>query len=167
MFGQPLGGRARLEIIQNLGTPQETRRLEIVRLDRPAHIKIDIKAGRRTELATVAPPMHKKTSAKAEAKAENVLMKLRGFSFPEFSGSTKARGEVSTPGGNRPSLPAAAYQSQTTALGGSGGINMTAQVKMSPDQRETNLVLQPVFQTVIGNRPSMSLPLIPGAGPAR
>ncbi len=167
LFGQPLGGRARLEIIQNLGTPQETRRLEIVRLNRPAHIRIDIKAGRRTELATVAPPMHKKASAKAEAKAENVLMKLRGFSFPEFSGSIKVRGEVSTPGGNRPSLPAAAYQSQTTALGGSGGINITAQVKMSPDQRETNLVLQPVFQTVIGNRPSMSLPLIPGAGPAR
>src|SRR6185369_14599108 len=32
-WGQPLGGRARLEIIQNVGTPKETRRLEIVQLD--------------------------------------------------------------------------------------------------------------------------------------
>ena len=52
-------------------------------------------------------------------------------------------------------------------LSGAGGVNLTAQLKVSADQRETSLVLQPVFQTVIGNQATMNLPLIPGAGPAR
>ena len=52
-------------------------------------------------------------------------------------------------------------------MAGAGGVNLTAQVKLSADQRETNLILQPIFQTVIGNRPAMSMPLIPGAGTSR
>jgi len=169
LFGQPLGGRATLEIIQNLGTDKETRRLEIIRLDQPAQVKSTLKSGRRTDMASVPPAIQKRTEAKEEeSNGVSVLVKLRGMAFPDFSGATQPRGVAATPGARtRPTLPAAAYQSQATSVAGAGGVNLTAQVRTSADQQHTNLVLQPVFQTVINNRPAMSLPLIPGGDPAR
>ena len=88
------------------------------------------------------------------------------MAFPDFSGATTPRGGAGTPGG-QPGLPPAAYQSQAGAVAGAGGVNLNAQIRVSPDQQETSLVLQPVFQTVVGNRPSINLPLIPGSGPSR
>jgi len=170
LFGQPLGGRATLEIIQNFGTPRETRRLEVIRLDQGARvIKFQLKGGQRTELASVPPAIHKRPQAKEETSTGgSVLLKLRNMAFPDFSGASTPRGGAGTPGAQvRPALPAAAYQSQAAPITGAGGVNLTAQLKMSADERETNLVLQPVFQTVIGNRPTMNLPLIPGSGPSR
>ncbi|HWY88997.1 MAG TPA: sulfotransferase [Gemmataceae bacterium] len=49
----------------------------------------------------------------------------------------------------------------STSVAGAGGVNLNAQI------HETSLDLQPVFQTVVGNRPSMNLPLIPGSESAR
>jgi hypothetical protein len=90
------------------------------------------------------------------------------MTYGDFSTATQPRGMAATPGARtRPGLPSGAYQSQATSVAGAGGVNMTAQVQTSGDQGNTNLVLQPVFQTVINNRPTMNLPLIPGGGPAR
>ncbi len=171
LFGQPLGGKARLEIVQNLGTPQETRRLEIIRLDQTSQVKVHVRNGRRTELASVAPVMQKRTETKEETAGGtvNVLLKLRGMAFPAFSGAGgTARGGAFTPGAQaKRELPPASYKSQASPVAGAGGVNLTAQLTVSSDQKETNLVLNPVFQTVIGNRPTMNLPLIPGSGPSR
>ena len=79
LFGQPLGGRARLTIIQHLGTPQETQRLEIIRLDGTAQVKFQLGSGRRTELATVAPALQKRAETKDDegTRGGSVLLKLR------------------------------------------------------------------------------------------
>jgi len=168
LFGQPLAGRAHLDIIQHLGTPQETRRRETIRLDQTAYVKFQLKNGRRTELASVPPAIQKRTEAKEELTSEtgSVLLKLRSMSFPTFSGASAPRGGAGTPG-RLAKQDTQLTASQVGAVTGAGGVNLNAQVKVSADQRETNLVLQPVFQTVIGNRPTMNLPLIPGSGPAR
>src|SRR5438874_9489915 len=83
LFGQPLGGRAFLEIIQHFGTPKETRRLEVIRLDQTAHVAFRLKSGRRTELASVAPAIQKRTDTKEDVGTVNgsVLTKLRSMAF--------------------------------------------------------------------------------------
>jgi hypothetical protein len=117
----------------------------------------------------VPPPIQKRTETKEDLnKGSSVLVKLRSMAFPDFSGASAPRGGAGTPGAQtRPALPPAAYQNQSAPIAGAGGVNLNAQVRLSADERETNLVLQPVFQTVIGNRPAMNLPLIPGSGPSR
>ncbi len=173
LFGQPLGGRAKLEIIQNYGTAKETRKLEIIRLDQNAAFKVNLKAGRRTELASVSPVQPKRQDNKEEAAPTmSVLAKLRGIAHPDFSGASP-RGGAGTPGSHLPMAPSRAgkmqtqqpaYQSAVTPLAGVG-VNLTAQVQLSPGQDEANLVLRPIFQTVAaGQRPAVNLPLIPGAG---
>ena len=165
LFGVPLGGRAKLEIIQNLGTPRESRKLEIVRLDQSLTLKVDLKAGRRTDLATVPPVQPKRQETKEEmAPTQNILAKLRGISHPDFS-SAKVRGGAGTTGAivvprtGKTQQPA--YQAAVTPMGGAG-VNFTAQLQVGTG--ETNLVLRPVFQTVASSpRPSVNLPLIPGA----
>jgi hypothetical protein len=166
LFGQPLGGRARLTIIQHLGTPQETQRLEIIRLDGTAQVKFQLGSGRRTELATVPPALQKRAETKDDegTRGGSVLLKLRSLAFPDFSGAATPRGGAGAPGReSRQDSSPSAYQSQAGAVTGAGGVSLNAQVRMSADQREASLVLQPVFQTVVGNRPSMNLPLIPGS----
>src|SRR5205807_5494479 len=70
LFGQPLGGRATLEIIQNFGTPHETITMQTIRLDQAAPvIKFQLKSGQRTELASVPPAIQKRGEAKEEAAA--------------------------------------------------------------------------------------------------
>src|SRR5262249_20364633 len=49
-WGTPFGNRARLEIIQHAGTPQEIRRIETVDLTLGKTVKVSLKNGRRTEL---------------------------------------------------------------------------------------------------------------------
>ena len=53
IWGEPLGGNARLTIIQHQGTPQESRRLETIKVDNKVTLKVTLKDGRRTELAVV------------------------------------------------------------------------------------------------------------------
>jgi hypothetical protein len=168
LFGRPLGNRARVQIIQHLGTPKETHLLEIINLDKTAVIKFELKSGRRTELASVAPVLPKKSEAREETPtgSVSVITKLRGMAFGDYSSVTAPRGGAGTPGGQYKHLASQAAPSQAAPMTGAGGVNLTAQVKMSADRSEANLVLQPVFQAV-GNRPAMSLPLIPGAGPTR
>ncbi|MBI3410031.1 MAG: VWA domain-containing protein [Planctomycetes bacterium] len=174
-WGQPLGNRARLEIIQNYGTAKEVKRLEIVRLDQKQSIKVHLASGRRTELATVPPPAQPKQAAK-EQTTTNPLVRLRELAHPDFSGGAGPRGGAGTPNAVIPNsvIPtgpstgakakeAPTYQSQMTSLN-SSAMNMTAQVRLSGGN--ANLVLQPVFQTVgNGSRPAVNLPLIPGANP--
>ena len=49
LWGQPLGGKARLEIVQHQGTPKESRQIETVQVDgKAATFKLTLADGRRT-----------------------------------------------------------------------------------------------------------------------
>jgi hypothetical protein len=77
--------------------------------------------------------------------------------------STSPSGRAGTPGAwtSQPEGPVPAFQPAAVLKG--AGLSLTAQLRVSPDQRETNMVLRPVFQAETGSRESIDLPFIPGA----
>ena len=167
VWGQTIGSRARLEIIQHLGTPQETRRLEIVRLDQKGTVKLSLSAGRRVELASVpAVELQKRSEAAEETRPQTAVEKLRGLAFPDFSGASGSRGSVGATGAARPTSVAAmaarSDASQQSAVRGSA-VQMTGQVRMS-EKNGLEAVIRPHFQTFGASRSSLNLPGIPGNG---
>jgi hypothetical protein len=174
VYGQVLGNRARLEIIQNAGTEQQTRRLEIVRLDQKnTPIKVTLKNGRRTELATVssaAAVRHKPVSAQAKNNAFN---ELRAVANPSYYGAIGPRGGAGT---NMPSVPSVAEMASRdsknkaptpvaqNSINPVGGVPMTAQLRMSSDQRSLDMVIRPFFNSIGGgsSRPGVNLSTVPG-----
>ncbi len=168
VWGKTIGSRARLEIIQHLGTPQETRRLEVVRLDQTGTVKLNLSRGRRVELASVPPAdLQKRRETREEARTPTALEKLRGLAFPDFSGAraSSPRGSVGAAGTARPSVAATAARSDVgrqSAVRG-GAVQMTGQVRMS-EQNGLEAVIRPMFQTFGANRSNLQLPGIPGGG---
>jgi len=169
-WGQTLGNRARLEIIQHLGTPKEVRKLLTVRLDDSTPVKVTLAGGRRTALATIPPPAMQRPREKDEGTS--IYTQLRELAHPSFSGAKGIRGGAWTPGGRPPTaqaeLPSARKQSDRVAYQSGfgsrigGGANLNAQAIVSADQRFIRLSVTPVFQTVTGSGPVVNLPLIPG-----
>ncbi|MEI7688260.1 MAG: hypothetical protein WCL32_24915, partial [Planctomycetota bacterium] len=86
LWGRPLFGQARLEIISNLGTPKEARRLEIIKLDQAGAVRFDLADGRRETLAVISPANLKKPAAKTEEVARGGYEQLRRLTFPETTG---------------------------------------------------------------------------------
>jgi len=176
IYGQPLNNRARLEILVNAGTANQTRKLEIVNLDKITTFKINLKEGRRTELATVSQAgqqQHERIRTKEEANAFN---QLRAVANPSFFGAvTSPRGSAGTLG-QAPTVAALAAKDsknkapvpivQNAINPGNGGVAMTAQLQLNPDQRNYELVMRPFFNTIgaAANRPAMNLSGIPGGG---
>src|SRR5207237_6979219 len=57
LWGQPLGGKVRLEIVQHQGTAKESRRIETLRVDgAAAYLTVKLADGRRTTVAVLPPP---------------------------------------------------------------------------------------------------------------
>jgi hypothetical protein len=173
VYGKVLGNRARLEIIQNAGTEQQTRRLEIVRLDQKnAPIKVMVQTGRRTELASVSPAAtvrHKPAGAQAK---NNVFNDLRAVANPSYYGPIGPRGGAGT---SMPSVPSIADMASRdsknkastpivqNSINPIGGVPMTAQLRMSSDQRSLDMVIRPFFNSVGGStRPGVNLSVVPG-----
>jgi len=173
VYGQPLNNRARLEILVNAGTPKQIRKLEIVDLSKITTYKIKLNEGRRTEVAVVsqgAQQKHERVRTKEETNAFNDLRNIANPNF--FGASTSVRGGAGTPGQmpsvaamaskdsqNRPSVPVV-----QNGINTQGGVPMTAQVRMNPDQRNYDLVIRPFFNTMNAaqNRSSVNLSVIPG-----
>ena len=162
VYGQPLGNRARLESIQNAGTPLQVRRFEdrCLPLDQNAPIKLKLKDGRRTELATVSPAAQMKHApVQAEARS-SVFNDLRAVANPNFYGAIASgpRGGAGTPGAisemaardsKNKAAPTTLVQNSINA----GGVSMTTQLRLSPDQRSMDMVIRPFFQAVAGCDP--------------
>ena len=174
VYGQPLGNRARLEIIQNAGTPEQTRRLEIIRLDQNAPIKVRLKDGRRTDLATVSPAANQRHTTKVERET-SAFNELRSVANPNFFGAVGPRGSAGTGGPNVPSVaslaardskskaaPTTVSQNAINPVG--GGVQMTTQVRLSADQRSMDMVIRPFFQSVTGSGRASNLSVVPGGG---
>jgi tetratricopeptide (TPR) repeat protein len=178
VYGQPLNGRARLEILMNAGTPKQTRRLEIVTLDQKnaTTFKINLKDGRRTELALVsvaAHQPHKRVSA--DGKEVNSFNLLRQIANPSFYGANvTATGGAGTTGQMPTVASLAAKDSKAketpvtvlqNAMNSSNGVGMMTQVQMNPNSRNYDLVMRPFFASVNAaqnSRPAVNLSMIPG-----
>jgi len=175
IYGQPLNSRARLEVLVNAGTSQQTRKLEIVDLNKITSFKINLREGRRTELATVSQSgqqQHERVRTREEQTAFN---QLRAVANPSFFGAVSSvRGGAGAPG-QTPSVKAMAAKDPKSqpaapvvqnAFQSQSGVSMTAQVRVNPDQRNYDLVIRPFFNSVSSsqNRGGMNLSVIPGGG---
>ncbi len=88
LWGQPYGNRARLEIIQHAGTPQEVRRIQSIDLTQGRTVKFVLKEGRRSELAVVSPANQVKRQETAKADHHtDPWVRLRRLAFPDFAGA--------------------------------------------------------------------------------
>jgi tetratricopeptide (TPR) repeat protein len=170
VYGQPLANRARLLVVQNAGTPQESRRLEIVRLDQNAPIRIKLDKGRRTELASVSPAANQRKVETSEA-GSNPFYDLRAVANPNFWGANAPRGGAGTPGMLPSQLAAKDTKSKTAptpimqnAINTGGGVQMTAQVRLNADQRGYDMVIRPFFDAASKASRSPNLSVIPGGG---
>ncbi len=174
-WGQTLGKRARLEIIQHLGTPQESRKLLTVSVDGTSSTTVKLADGRRMALATIPPPAaQRQRDDKEEAKSMNIWERLRQSARPDYSQAKGVRGGAWTPGAllpaeakaqpNRKQPERVAYQTGIAPQLG-GAANLNAQAVVSADRRYVRLSVTPVFQTVTGSGPLVNLPLIPGSRP--
>ena len=163
VWGQTIGSKARLEIVQHLGTPQEKRELVIVRLDQPqGAIKVSLAGGRRVDLAVVpSADLQKRREAKEEPQSQNALAKLRGMAFGDFTGATGVRtGGTGTSGRTNVAAMAKADAGQQQSAVRGGSVPTTG----PGSANGLEMVLRPVCQTMqnVGNRSPLNLPGIPG-----
>jgi len=189
VWGEPLGGQARLEIIMNQGTPQEVRRLETVRVNNKSTLKVNLKEGRRIELAVVSPSALERPALKEEdVKERRILDRLRDIADPYYTapptgirgsaGAGRASAEPAAPLTRKAALDMAsnrdkerkqaehiAFQTAMTPPG--SGMNLSATATVSADQQYLRLSVTPMFRTSGATmpRPASNFPLIPGGAP--
>jgi tetratricopeptide (TPR) repeat protein len=185
IWGDPLGGRARLEIILNQGTDQETRRIETVDLSSRSTVtfKVALKHGRRTQVAPIAPDATvKRPQPKDDVVQERrILEKLRDIADPYFAGVAPTRMSGSSgmsrygiearqpvPSAKQPKDDPAkeqtAFQGAVAPLNG-WAANLTTTAVVSADRRYVRLNMSPVFVSGVGSPlfpPTFNFPSIPG-----
>jgi hypothetical protein len=177
IYGQPLGNRARLIVTTNAGTKQEVRRVEIVQLDKNLTFKVNLKEGRRSELASVSSAANQRHEPARAQRETSAFHDLRAIANPSFYGTSGPRGSVGTAGTSIPSVAslaakdsknkvAAAPIMQNAVNSSGGGVQMTAQVRLSADQRNYDMVIRPFFDAAAlrAGRPAVNLSVIPGGG---
>jgi hypothetical protein len=176
LWGQPAGGKFRLEVIYHDGTPQEKHQVQTLTIDRDAvTVTIKLANGRRTELAAVVPPVAggQPSWEEEKVKGNNIMGKLRDMADPVHSQLPKglALGGKTAKGG-LPVLPNAkkqneqlVYQNGLTSSTG-GGMYVTSQAHVSADGQYVRLSVNPVFQPQALSKgpPQFDIPLIPGGG---
>jgi len=165
LWGQPLGSKVKVKVIQHKGTPEQTERIETVVLDRDAKVKVILDQGRRTSLAPVspvAPPQKVEAVASRRTGTDQVFNKLRALADPELMMSdSPVRGGLASMGiaaDDRfgPQSPGAAAGGPVAGQQGIGalgnnGIDLTAQASLEGNRdgtRYVRLSVAPVFQTV-------------------
>jgi len=144
LWGQPLGAKAKLKIIQHKGTPDQAERIETVVLDRDAKLHLTLDQGRRTSLASVSPAP---TAPKPEAVAgrspgpDKVFNKLRALADPELvMPESSTRGGV----GSQGVTPDTRFGSQspgsssTGQVAGQQGINASESTALTSPRKRSS-----------------------------
>jgi tetratricopeptide (TPR) repeat protein len=179
IWGQPLGSKANLKIIQHRGTPQETVQQETIVFDQTHTLRLSLKDGRRQAVAHVPSPNaneRPRTQLVKEPNGGDIRNKLRSMADPEFASvNTGMVGGMASLGVPvepqlRPDLrpdriqtEAIAYQTRSASLPNS--MDLAAQATVSADRKYVRVSLSPVFQTATrtDSGPLVTNPLIPGA----
>jgi tetratricopeptide (TPR) repeat protein len=177
VWGKPLGNKAKLEIIQHQGTPQETSRLVTVNFAEGNTVTVKLADGRRTEAAAVPPQASAKrpaSPADAPASTDQVLSQLRALTDPGDSsagiqGSAFCLGVPTTPPTIKVKPDQQKTQEQVTyqtrvAPFVNNSIDLTAQATVSADRRYVRLSMTPMFNVVTGTQLQsfVNNPLLPG-----
>jgi len=175
VWGRPLGGKAKLEVIRHQGTAKETTETTTVTFSNTNSLMVRLDDGRRTEAAAVPPPsaIQKPEPLIETNDRDRVWTQLRALSEPSENG-TGLRGDLGASGSSASAREPVramdgargeqmAYQTQVKPFV-SNSLSLTAQATISADRRYVRLSVAPMFTTVTGTnqQPSVVLPLIPG-----
>jgi tetratricopeptide (TPR) repeat protein len=174
VWGRPLGGKAKVEVIRHQGTAKETIEATTVSFSNTNTLTVRLDDGRRTEAAAVPPPsaVQKPAPVIESNDRDRVWAQLRALSEPSENG-TGLRGDIGAAGSQsaRETVRATdggrgeqmAYQTRVQPFV-SGSVNLTAQATISSDRRYVRLSVAPMFTGVTGTQqqPNVVLPLIPG-----
>jgi len=174
LWGQPLGNKARVEIIRHLGTAREARKIQTIDLSEPVvTFKVKLDDGRRTSMAVITPVEYRRPEAKGDAaKGVSTLEKLRDLADPYYSGQSGGlRGSINSRPtvltreqafGTSKKLDNVLHQTGIAPQGGTG-LNLNAQVVNT--NQGPGLTINPVFQRgAFIPRNGSTLPGIPGSG---
>jgi tetratricopeptide (TPR) repeat protein len=172
LWGQPAGGKVRLEIVYHQGTAQEKHRIETLTVEGQHTLKIKLDSGRRTEPASVVPTVKALAGAGTEeVRGNHVLEKLRDLADSVHGqlprgltvGTAKGRkAEAAAPRG-KPLPEPVVFQGSVT---GAGGVQLTTQAHLAADGQSVRVSIQPVFRPAArAGGAAVVLPLIPGGGP--
>jgi hypothetical protein len=160
VWGRPLGNKAKLEIIEHQGTPQETVHVQTINLAEGRSALVQLADGRRTQAASVPPPAARKrpeSPAEVAVSTDSVLNQLRALTDTEDVGGG-IRGSVGgfgTPvATTRPEGKSArsrddevTYQTRV-APSVINSADMTVQATVSADRRYVRLSMSAMFNTV-------------------
>jgi tetratricopeptide (TPR) repeat protein len=169
VWGRPLGNKATVKVIRHQGTPQQSVELFTLQIDKDPTLVVKFEGGRRSELATVPPPVVATNSAAKPERKDQVMSKLKAITDPAYSGLSGGFGvaaDNATAGAFVPNAapPAVdvAYQTRVReAL--PGGAEMQVSAVISSDINKSQLRLKPVFQTAHAQA-TARLSLVPGGG---
>jgi tetratricopeptide (TPR) repeat protein len=175
LWGQPAGGKFRLEVVHHQGTPHEKHQIFNETIDQTRTIKFVLATGRRKEVAQVTQPTAQASQVKNDqVKTQNVLSKLRELADPVHTAGMPRGVSAAVNKGKGMSgvIPALAkenkskevmiYQDGINSVG--GGMTVTTQARVTADGQYMRLTVNPVFQagTLTSGEPRIDLPLIPG-----
>jgi tetratricopeptide (TPR) repeat protein len=172
IWGQPLGNKATLRIIQNQGTSRENLRQETIIID-PSHtLTVSVLDGRRNALAQVPPTSSRPQTRIAQTpRGGDTMTRLRGLADPTVEVNTGLRGGIASSGTPveraRPPLappnPKAQVAYQTRVATVPNSMDVIAKMTVLPDGRR-GWSVSPVFETAgrVQATAVVNLPLIPG-----
>jgi len=175
VWGRPLGGKAKLEVIRHQGTAKETIETTTLTFSNTNSLVVRLDDGRRTEAAAVPPPSAiQKPEPAIETNDRDRVWAQWGAWAERSENGTGLRGDVgaggtsasaretvrATDGGRGEQM---AYQTRVQPFV-SNSLSLTAQATISADRRYVRLSVAPMFNTVTGTnqQPGVLLPLIPG-----
>src|SRR5262249_13234551 len=151
VWGKSLNSKATLKIVRHAGTSKEFEQVETIDLKNEAVVKLTLKDGRRTALASVPPPEALQSQAKKSDPARagpGPLTQLRDLANPYNNGSKGIRGGVASMGihiGNTPQARVAGkskggdvvFETSLPAL--TDGVGLTARLVVAPDGKSLQM----------------------------
>ncbi|MGF1578229.1 MAG: hypothetical protein ACFCD0_02575 [Gemmataceae bacterium] len=185
LWGTPLGGKVRVEVIKHRGTKDERYQIHTLDVSNPQTLEVELPEGRRENVAVVPPVSSRLRSyAKQKTERQNILTKLRNLTDPYSSSAQRAAmtGGVGTSTNARVlrDLATARFQKKNkgksskgkeTVLVQSGvrsqgpnSVALTTSTTLSPEKGEVRVKVTPNFENMQWDSPVhlLNLPLIPG-----
>jgi hypothetical protein len=165
-WGRSVGGKATVEIIEQVGTPRERVRRETLTVDDEAGLKIKVEGGRRTELADVPPPTcYEELTAMLRPAPVDARETLQNLATPVLTG-TAGYIQVDLPDEQNPLLhavrrgtaPSRHLRQGLVTPTYTSGMALSARSVPTADGRGVRLELQPVF---LGGNATAKFPMIP------
>jgi hypothetical protein len=176
VWGRPLGGSAQVKVIKHRGMPNQQIEYHTVDVDHLTDIKVVLSKGRRSELASVAPPVV--AGEKFHEMASNNMQKswerLRAMADPMYRADEIVRSSGVGAAGSNDRVSDVTRTPSTTArleysslIEGFDHVGMSMELKsdIDPTSGQIHLKVVPAFDAIqtLKNDPAWNNPLIPGA----